>query len=70
MIGTISEELLRRFNESHRNENPDEHSTPRDVVHLMVNLMPPIDETEIRARKAIRTVYDPCRRSGEMLMIS
>jgi len=31
-MGTIFEELIRRFNEA-LNENPGEHFTPRDVVH-------------------------------------
>src|SRR5205085_11488276 len=33
MMGTIFEELIRKFNEA-LNENPGEHFTPRDVVHL------------------------------------
>ena len=37
-MGTIFEELIRRFNEA-LNENHGEHFTPRDVVHLMVDLM-------------------------------
>ncbi len=68
-MGTIFEELIRKFNEA-LNENPGEHFTPRDVVHLMVDLMLAGDETEIRAKKAIRTVYDPCCGSGGMLMIT
>ena len=68
-MGTIFEELIRKFNEA-LNENPGEHFTPRDVVHLMVDLMLAGDEKAIRARKAIRTVYDPCCGSGGMLMIS
>jgi len=68
-MGTIFEELLRKFNES-LNENPGEHFTPRDVVHLMVDLMLAGDETTIHDKKAIRTVYDPCCGSGGMLMIS
>ncbi len=36
-MGTIFEELIRKFNEA-LNENPGEHFTPRDVVHLMVDL--------------------------------
>ena len=56
-MGTIFEELIRKFNEA-LNENPGEHFTPRDVVHLMVDLMLAGDEKEIRAKKAIRTVYD------------
>jgi type I restriction enzyme M protein len=67
-MGTIFEDLIRRFNEA-LNENPGEHFTPRDVVHLMVDLMLAGDEKEIRVKKAIRTVYDPCCGSGGMLMI-
>ena len=37
-MGLIFEELIRRFNEA-LDENPGEHFTPRDVVHLMVDLM-------------------------------
>ncbi len=68
-MGTIFEELIRKFNEA-LNENPGEHFTPRDVVHLMVDLMLAGDEKEIRAQQAIRTVYDPCCGSGGMLMIA
>lgn len=68
-MGTVFEELIRKFNEA-LNENPGEHFTPRDVVHLMVDLMLAGDEKEMRAKKAIRTVYDPCCGSGGMLMIT
>ena len=69
-MGTIFEELIRKFNEA-LNENPGEHFTPRDVVHLMVDLMLAGDEDRIRARRAIVcTVYDPCCGSGGMLMIT
>src|SRR5881628_154776 len=68
-MGTIFEELIRKFNEA-LNENPGEHFTPRDVVHLMVDLMLAGDENELRVKKAIRTVCDPCCGSGGMLMIT
>ena len=68
-MGTIFEELLRKFNEA-LNENPGEHFTPRDVVHLMVDLMLAGDEERIRRRGIVCTVYDPCCGSGGMLMIS
>ncbi len=68
-MGTIFEELLRKFNEA-LNENPGEHFTPRDVVHLMVDLMLAGDETRIRSKGAVRTVYDPCCGSGGMLLIT
>ena len=68
-MGMIFEELIRKFNEA-LNENPGEHFTPRDVVHLMVDLMLAGDEAAIRGKKAIRSVYDPCCGSGGMLMIT
>jgi type I restriction enzyme M protein len=68
-MGTIFEELLRKFNEA-LNENPGEHFTPRDVVHLMVDLMLAGDEQRIRRRGVVCTVYDPCCGSGGMLLIT
>lgn len=68
-MGTIFEELLRKFNEA-LNENPGEHFTPRDVVHLMVDLMLAGDDARIRGKGVVRTVYDPCCGSGGMLMIA
>lgn len=68
-MGTIFEELIRKFNEA-LNENPGEHFTPRDVVHLMVDVMLAGDESEMRGKKVIRTVYDPCCGSGGMLTIT
>jgi type I restriction enzyme M protein len=68
-MGTIFEELLRKFNEA-LNENPGEHFTPRDVVHLMVDLMLAGDEARNRTKGVVRTVYDPCCGSGGMLLIT
>lgn len=68
-MGTIFEELLRKFNEA-LNENPGEHFTPRDVVHLMVDLMLVGDEDRIGRKGVVSTVYDPCCGSGGMLMIT
>src|SRR5437879_2430720 len=68
-MGTIFEELLRKFNEA-LNENPGEHFTPRDVVHVMVVLMLAGDEARIRTKGVVRSVYDPCCGSGGMLMIT
>src|SRR5256712_2384136 len=68
-MGTIFEELLRKFNEA-LNENPGEHFTPRDVVHLMVDLMLAGDEARIRTKGVVRSVYDPCCGSGGMLLIT
>ena len=68
-MGTIFEELIRKFNEA-LNENPGEHFTPRDVVHLMVDLMLAGDEGRLGRRGVVLSVYDPCCGSGGMLMIT
>src|SRR5262245_33352651 len=68
-MGGIFEELIRKFNEA-LNENPGEHFTPRDVVHLMADLMIAGDEARIRRKGAVLAVYDPCCGSGGMLMIT
>ena len=68
-MGTIFEELIRRFNEA-LNENPGEHFTPRDVVHLMVDLLMAGDEERLRTPHIAFSVYDPCCGSGGMLTIA
>ncbi len=68
-MGTIFEELLRRFNEA-LNENPGEHFTPRDVVRLMTGLLLSGDADELAWPGVVRTVYDPCCGSGGMLTIA
>jgi len=68
-MGTIFEELIRKFNEA-LNENPGEHFTPRDVVHLMVDLLLAGDEERLGRRGVVLTVYDPCCGSGGMLTIA
>lgn len=68
-MGTVFEELIRKFNEA-LNENPGEHFTPRDVVHLMVELMLAGEKDHLcKVGKAV-TVYDPCCGSGGLLSIS
>lgn len=68
-MGTIFEELIRKFNEA-LNENPGEHFTPRDVVHLMADLLLAGDEKRIRRKGMIVTICDPCCGSGGMLTIT
>lgn len=68
-MGTIFEELIRKFNEA-LNENPGEHFTPRDVVHLMVSLLLTGDEARFTRKGSTLTVYDPCCGSGGMLTIA
>ena len=68
-MGTIFEELIRRFNEA-SNENPGEHFTPRDVVRLMVDLLLAGDEDFVKTPGRIVKVYDPCCGTGGMLTIA
>ena len=68
-MGTIFEELIRKFNEA-QNENPGEHFTPRDVVHLMVDLLLAGDEDRLRTKGVVLSVCDPCCGSGGMLTIA
>ena len=51
-MGTIFEKLIRKFNEA-LNENPGEHFTPRDVVHLMVDLLLAGDEERMRTKGVV-----------------
>jgi type I restriction enzyme M protein len=67
-MGTVFEELIRRFNEA-TDENPGEHFTPREIVRLMVDLL--VEGDPDRARpEIIRTVFDPCCGTGGMLSIA
>jgi len=68
-MGTIFEELIRKFNES-LNENPGEHFTPRDVVRLMADLLILGDEARIKQEGVAVTVCDHCCGSGGMLTIT
>ncbi|MHB0981689.1 MAG: type I restriction-modification system subunit M, partial [Thermoleophilia bacterium] len=68
-MGTVFEELIRKFNEA-LNENPGEHFTPRDVVSLMVDLMIAGDEARLAEPGRLVKVYDPCCGSGGLLTIT
>lgn len=62
-MGTIFEELIRKFSET-SNEEAGEHFTPRDVVKLMTELL--FAEEEITSN-TIKFVYDPACGTGGML---
>ena len=51
-MGTIFEELVRKFNEDN-NEEAGEHWTPRDAVRLMANLVFLPIESEIKSGKRV-----------------
>jgi type I restriction enzyme M protein len=65
-MGTIFEELVRKFSEQ-SNEEAGEHFTPREVVDLMTHLMFKTKEAELTKKKIIKTVYDPACGTGGML---
>ncbi|MDZ4796917.1 MAG: class I SAM-dependent DNA methyltransferase [Bryobacteraceae bacterium] len=63
-MGYVFEELVRRFNEDN-NEEAGEHFTPRDIVHLMVNLIfAPVRE---HIESSTYLIYDCACGSGGML---
>ena len=65
-MGTVFEELIRRFNEEN-NEEAGEHFTPRDVVQLMARLVfePIADEVT----SGTYLVYDGACGTGGMLTV-
>lgn len=66
-MGTIFEELIRRFNEEN-NEEAGEHFTPRDVVKLMADMifLPVADKIE----SGTYLVYDGACGTGGMLTVA
>src|SRR5436190_6741223 len=65
-MGTVFEELVRRFNEEN-NEEAGEHWTPRDAVELMANLvfLPVANEIE----SGTYLLYDGACGTGGMLTV-
>ncbi|MGC8853581.1 MAG: type I restriction-modification system subunit M [Halothiobacillaceae bacterium] len=66
-MGSVFEELIRRFNEEN-NEEAGEHFTPRDVVQLMAKLLflPVADRIE----SGTYTLYDGACGTGGMLTVA
>lgn len=66
-MGTVFEELIRRFNEDN-NEEAGEHWTPRDVVELMADLVfiPVADQI----KDATYSCYDGACGTGGMLTVA
>lgn len=65
-MGTIFEELIRKFAEQ-SNEEAGEHFTPRDVVELMTKLMFIENGITLQRKDLIRLIYDPACGTGGML---
>ena len=67
-MGTVYEELLRRFSEM-SNEESGDHFTPRDIVKLLVSFVFGGSRKDLEGEGKIRSVYDPCCGTGGMLTI-
>ena len=65
-MGSVFEELIRRFAES-SNETAGEHFTPRDIVRLTTALVFLDDEDALTKPGVIRTIYDPTAGTGGFL---
>jgi type I restriction enzyme M protein len=69
MMGTIYEEIIRRTSEE-TNENAGEYFTPREVIHLMVNLLFIHEKESLTKKGIVRSIYDPAVGTGGMLSIA
>ena len=67
-MGYIYEELV-RVTADLSNEEAGEHFTPREVIHLMVNLIF-ADEDRLLTPGRISTLYDPACGTGGMLSVA
>ena len=63
-MGKAFEELLRRFNDA---SPAGEQYTPRDAIHLMVDILFDGDDEALAVPGAIRTMYDQTAGTGGML---
>lgn len=68
-MGDLFEELIRKFAEA-SNETAGEHFTPRDAIHLLVDLLFAGDDDALTGAGVVRTVYDPTAGTGGMLSIA
>lgn len=66
-MGTVFEELVRKFNEDN-NEEAGQHWTPRDAVRLMANLVFLPIETQLKSGTYL--VYDCACGTGGMLTVA
>jgi len=68
MMGSLYEELLRKFSEM-SNEESGDHFTPRDIVKLLVSFVFGGDKENLKGEDKIRSIYDSCCGTGGMLTI-
>ena len=68
-MGYLYEELIRKFSEL-SNETAGEHFTPREVIHLMVNLLFRDDDELLTKPGVVKTLLDPACGTGGMLSVA
>jgi len=68
-MGTVFEELLRKFAEM-TGEEAGEHYTPREAIELMVEILFSPDKKTLQKQHLVKTIYDPCCGTGGMLTVS
>ena len=66
LMGQVYEELLRRFSEM-SNETSGDHYTPRDIVRLLVSFLFAGEESSLKGKGIIRSMFDPCSGTGGLL---
>lgn len=65
-MGRLFEHLIRKFNEL-ANETAGDHFTPREVIHLMVDLLFIDDDAILSRPNVVRKLLDPACGTGGML---
>lgn len=68
-MGYLYEELIRRFSEL-SNETAGEHFTPREVIHLMVELLFIEDDHLLSTPGVRKSLFDPACGTGGMLSVA
>ena len=66
-MGYIFEEIIRMFSETY-NADAGEFYTPREIIHLMVNLL--FNDFDLEAQNKVFQIYDGACGTGGMLSIS
>ncbi|WP_437947529.1 type I restriction-modification system subunit M N-terminal domain-containing protein [Sorangium sp. So ce296] len=69
VMGSIFEELIRKFNEK-KNEEAGDHYTPREIIRLMVDLLFVEDDDALRRPGIVRSLFDPACGTGGMLSVA
>jgi type I restriction enzyme M protein len=67
-MGSVFEELIRKFNEK-KNEEAGDHYTPREIIRLMVDLLFTEDDDALRKPGIVKSLFDPTCGTGGMLSV-